>query len=247
MVLDVEMPVLDGLGALRELKQRWPTLPVVMFSTLTERGAAATLQALAEGADDYLTKPISATGPAGALSAVSENLVPLLLAWGSIARKRQGRPEPRGGRRSHPHGPGTALPSPRPHRQSRLRRRRWQAPPAPGTGSYGGPGTLPAKPTPGAQTPPALVATGPRAAAQVAAVVIGCSTGGPNALGLVVPALPADLNVPVLVVQHMPSTFTRLLAERLDGQSRLEAHEAAAGMVVRPATSTSPQGAGTWS
>jgi two-component system chemotaxis response regulator CheB len=161
VVLDVEMPVLDGLGALRELKQRWPTLPVVMFSTLTERGAAATLQALAEGADDYLTKPISATGPAGALSAVSENLVPLLLAWGSIARKRQGRPEPRGG----PGGPAPMareLPSPKPP----------PAPPEPappaaavapprgaGDRELRRPGALaPAKPTPGAQTPPALVA-----------------------------------------------------------------------------------------
>jgi two-component system chemotaxis response regulator CheB len=67
----------------------------------------------------------------------------------------------------------------------------------------------------------------------VAAVVLGCSTGGPNALGVLVPHLPADLGVPLLIVQHMPPTFTRLLAERLDSQSALVVHEAAAGMVAQ--------------
>ena len=95
VVLDVEMPVLDGLGALRELKRRWPMLPVIMFSTLTERGAAATLQALAEGADDYMTKPVSTTGPVGAFDAVSEGLVPLLRSWGGIARSRESRQQMR--------------------------------------------------------------------------------------------------------------------------------------------------------
>ena len=88
VVLDVEMPELDGLGALRELKLHWPRLPVIMFSTLTERGAATTLEPLAEGADDYTTKPTSDHGPAGALAAVRRDLVPLLRAWGTIARAR---------------------------------------------------------------------------------------------------------------------------------------------------------------
>ncbi len=91
VVLDVEMPVLDGLGALREAKRRWPGLPIVMFSTLTEAGAAATLKALSEGADDYLTKPISTNGPVGAFDAVREQLVPLLVAWGEIGRQRAAR------------------------------------------------------------------------------------------------------------------------------------------------------------
>jgi len=70
--------------------------------------------------------------------------------------------------------------------------------------------------------------------AQVTAIVLGTSTGGPNALGIVVPALPADLGVPVLIVQHMPPMFTRLLAEHLDARSALTVHEAAPGMVVQP-------------
>src|SRR5687768_7922338 len=57
VTLDIEMPVMDGLETLTELRRDHPRLPVVMFSTLTERGATATLDALERGADDYVTKP----------------------------------------------------------------------------------------------------------------------------------------------------------------------------------------------
>src|ERR1700723_4663624 len=57
VTLDIEMPVMDGLQTLVELRKLYPKLPVIMFSTLTERGATATLEALARGASDYVTKP----------------------------------------------------------------------------------------------------------------------------------------------------------------------------------------------
>jgi len=66
------------------------------------------------------------------------------------------------------------------------------------------------------------------------AVVIGTSTGGPQALRTVIPLLPADLPVPVFVVQHIPSQYTASLAERLDGLSPLRVREATDGMAVDP-------------
>jgi two-component system chemotaxis response regulator CheB len=65
-------------------------------------------------------------------------------------------------------------------------------------------------------------------------LAIGCSTGGPDALATVLPALPADLAVPVVVVQHMPPVFTRLLAARLDGQSAVTVAEAVHGEPLVP-------------
>jgi two-component system chemotaxis response regulator CheB len=68
----------------------------------------------------------------------------------------------------------------------------------------------------------------------VTAVVIGTSTGGPNALAQIVPALPADLPVPVLLVQHMPPIFTKMMAERLDKQSAISVQEVEPGVVPEP-------------
>jgi two-component system chemotaxis response regulator CheB len=82
VTLDVEMPVLDGLATLAELRQTWPDLPVIMFSTLTERGASATLDALALGANDYVTKPTASRDRAAALDQVRGALVPLVRLWG---------------------------------------------------------------------------------------------------------------------------------------------------------------------
>ncbi len=179
VVLDVEMPVLDGLATLRELRQRHPRLPVIMFSTLTARGAAATLDALAAGANDYVTKPTHARVLGDALESVRSSLVPLIRTWGRIGASRQA-------------AAASAAKS---------------------------------------ASRPAVAAPRARADA-VEAVLIGSSTGGPNALSEVVPALPADLPVPVLVVQHMPTVFTKLLADRLDERSNLTVVETDGGMVV---------------
>ena len=73
-----------------------------------------------------------------------------------------------------------------------------------------------------------------RASGPARALVIGCSTGGPNALSELLPRLPADLGVPVLIVQHMPPRFTTLLAERLDQTCRLGVCEASTGEQLEP-------------
>src|SRR4051794_28092591 len=163
VILDIAMPEMDGLETLRELRKTYPRLPVIMFSSLTERGAEATLDALALGASDYFTKPSDVGGLDGSLRVIREELIPKIKALcGSSGRK---------------------------------------APPAGKS-----PGALPAGKVP--------AGTGP-----VRVLAIGASTGGPNALAEIFKRLPGDFPVPILIVQHMPPMFTRLLAERLSAQS----------------------------
>ncbi|MFZ4718260.1 MAG: protein-glutamate methylesterase/protein-glutamine glutaminase [Ilumatobacteraceae bacterium] len=177
ITLDVEMPNLDGLGTLRALRAAGIRTPVIMFSTLTERGAAATMDALLAGANDYVTKPANVGSVQAAMGKVRDELVPKVRA---LARPAVVRPAP-------------TAPTPTP---ARVERR-----------------------------PAATASPGRR----IDAVVIGVSTGGPNALADLLPALPADLPVPVYVVQHMPPTFTRFLAERLDRHCTLQVREASGG------------------
>ncbi|MFI2706623.1 response regulator, partial [Nocardioides sp. CER28] len=80
VTLDIEMPRLDGLGALQRIREKHRRLPVIMFSTLTERGAAATLEALSRGASDYVTKPSNTGSVAEGLASVRDQLVPRIRA-----------------------------------------------------------------------------------------------------------------------------------------------------------------------
>jgi two-component system chemotaxis response regulator CheB len=147
-----------------------------MFSTLTERGASATLDALTAGASDYVTKPSNVAGFAQSLANVREQLIPKLKALTGI-----------GVRSAH----AARVP-----------------PPPPG---------------------PRGQRTGP-----FQAIVLGSSTGGPDALSKVLTGLPPTLPVPILIVQHMPPVFTRLLAQRLDATCPLRVTEAAEGDAVVP-------------
>jgi two-component system chemotaxis response regulator CheB len=187
VTLDIEMPELDGLGTLRELRKVRPHLPVIMCSTLTERGGSATLDALALGANDYVTKPHGYSNADEALARLREQLVPKVKALGMRSRQRA----------------GIATPAVAPRTAAAPMRSTLAAP-----------------------------ATGGR----LDVLTIGVSTGGPNALAALIPMLPADLPVPVLIVQHMPPLFTRLLADRLDGTSKLRVREATHGEVVTPGT-----------
>ena len=189
VTLDIEMPVMDGLETLKALRKSYPRLPVIMFSTLTERGAAVTMEALMHGANEYVTKPANVGSVTEAMERIREELVPKIQALTGLA------PRPTRARHTSGHAPQPApAPQPRPGRSAAA-----QAPQRPGRG-------MPELP--------------------VQAVVIGISTGGPNALAVLIPALPRDLGVPVLIVQHMPPMFTRLLAERLDTTSPLSVREA---------------------
>jgi two-component system chemotaxis response regulator CheB len=211
VTLDIEMPEMDGLECLAEIKRRRPNLPVIMFSTLTERGAIATLDALARGASDYVTKPTGAGSVTAAMERVRADLVPKIRGLcGRFARPGEAPPTSQAGRRlPHPSGPADG-------------------------GAVAGAGVVAAGAA-GALAPGAPGATHPawlRARADV--VAIGVSTGGPNALATLVAALPPSLPVPVLIVQHMPPLFTRLLAERLQSKTKLQVSEARSGVEVKP-------------
>src|SRR5215813_12885204 len=90
VILDVEMPEMDGLATLRELRKTYPRLPVIMFSALTERGAEATLDALALGATDYFTKPTNVGGLDSSLEVIREQLIPEIKALCSRGARGEG-------------------------------------------------------------------------------------------------------------------------------------------------------------
>lgn len=195
VVLDVEMPELDGLETLAEIRRGHPDLPVIMFSSLTRHGAETTLDALSRGANDYVTKP-TADAEGGAEAHIASELVPRIRAL-CAARTARASGEPK----ARVAGAVNAdLPIPSAARLTA------------------------ASPQPRSTRPPR----------NVSAIGIGASTGGPEALARLLARIPKDLPVPVFIVQHMPPIFTHLLAERLDGVSRLQVVEARDGMAVRP-------------
>ena len=179
VVLDIEMPVLDGLETLKAIRKLHDKLPVIMFSTLTERGAAATLHALSLGASDYATKSNYGTS---AREHIGADLVPKIKA---LCHR---------GRATHPAAVSQHVQAMAAAAMPHVR----------------------------------------RSTAPIEIVAIGASTGGPNALATLVAGLAPNLPVPVVIVQHMPQLFTRLLAERLATLSTFQVLEGKPGEVLRP-------------
>ncbi len=192
LTLDIEMPEMDGLEMLRRVRREYPQLRVIMFSTLTERGAAVTLEALTLGADDYVAK-VSNTGSLDrSMMRLREDLVPKVKQFFHLPIQ----------------SPAAASPVP----VSAASRER----------------------EPAASAPPVwrLRPVVGNAAVRPRVVAMGVSTGGPAALGAILPQLPTGFPLPVLVVQHMPPLFTRFLAERLHANCRLPVEEACQGAPV---------------
>ncbi|TGL78244.1 chemotaxis response regulator protein-glutamate methylesterase [Leptospira yasudae] len=181
IILDVEMPVMDGLTALHELQKKKMGIPVIMLSVLTQNGAEATFKALEYGAIDFVPKPSSAFqfDP----EEIGNILKSKILAYfesrvkipSIVALKKV---------------PVTTVPS---------------------SGAQ-------AKKSP------------------VQAICIGTSTGGPRALQEVFSRVPADISLPILVVQHMPAGFTKAFAMRLNEHSKIRVKEAEDGEPIEPNT-----------
>jgi len=186
VVLDVEMPDMDGLAALPQLLAKKRSLVVIMASTLTRRNAEISLKALSLGATDYVPKPQSSDGPVSAASGFRRELIEKIRQLGQRAK-----------RRLIPAGRTTPLPI------------IGRAPPlVPRAPRYS------LRPFP--PTPPRILA-------------IGASTGGPQALTALAQKLGGLIDrAPVLITQHMPPTFTTILAEhlaRVSGRPAREAHD----------------------
>ena len=204
ITMDYEMPMMDGITAVRNIMQRCPT-PVLMFSSLTHEGARVTLDALDAGAVDFLPKNFED------ISRNPEKVKQLLCEKvHTIARSN---------RRSIGSAP-SAAPAPS---TSTLGK---PASPA----SFGRPSV--SAPAPAASAPHASPAAPKRKAYRL--VAIGTSTGGPVALQRVLTQLPANFPAPIVLIQHMPAAFTRAFAERLDKLCRINVKEAEDGDLLRP-------------
>ena len=214
VTMDVNMPVMDGLQALGHIMKECPT-PVIMFSSLTQDGAKATIQALSLGAVDFVSKV------GGSISKVDtvedEILSKARAAVGAkgILHRMSALPPP------------VPEPTPAPTPQE-TEPKEHAAPPTMRRIQLPLRGGGAASPPPKRFTPHAVPAAQPASSGGFGRklVVLGCSTGGPKALQSVVPFLPRNLPCGVLIVQHMPPGFTKSLAERLDEISQISVKEA---------------------
>lgn len=195
VTMDIEMPVMNGLDALKSIMSDCPT-PVVMLSSLTEKGAKATLDAMDLGAVDFIPKAMD-KGADNVLSN-GEILLDKLFAASRVRMRTLGfkRPE-------------SATPAARP--------------------------TAPATPVKDAPKPVGSTLQIKKSKIpNLKLLVIGSSTGGPKALQEIIPNLPANLSVPIIIAQHMPAHFTGPMAERLNGISNLKVSEVKDGEMLEP-------------
>ena len=178
IILDIEMPVMDGLAALPKLQEVNPQARVIMASTLTQRNAAISLKALTLGATDYIAKPT--TDRLNASEEFRRDLIQKVIALGQ--RKS---PAPNLAQRPH------VTPVLSSHAKTTHR--------------------------------PRIIA-------------IGSSTGGPQALFTLIQSLGRSVHVPVVLTQHMPATFTTVLAQHIARASNRPCAEASDGMEIKPGT-----------
>ena len=201
MTLDIEMPEMDGLTALREIRKTNKYLPIIMFSSLTHKGAQAAVMALTAGASDYVGKPATSAGSIdGAFKVLETELIPKIIGLAKRVKSRQAR---------EANSPDGKSPTPAP-----ISKVNAIAEPIKPKSIEASPGqsVIPVKP--------------------VQAVCIGVSTGGPMALMQVFSQISTPLSIPIFIVQHMPPSFTALLAARLSAAGVMTVKEAEEGEIA---------------
>jgi two-component system chemotaxis response regulator CheB len=215
MILDIEMPIMDGLAALPLILEAQPLTKILISSSLTSRNADVSLQCLQKGASDYIPKPEGSPGTTDK-DAFFREMHRKILALGEVARHARGLPPLNLPPIVDVIVPAAIEPDPE---------------------------TMPQKKTSlavGAKIfNPALAATSDIKLRpwptnfRIDAVAIGSSTGGPQALFNVLKHL-KDIRKPVFLTQHMPPTFTTILAEHITKQTGLNAIEAKGGELAKP-------------
>ena len=212
IVLDLEMPEMNGIEFLKERKKQGIEIPVVILSSIAEKGAQITMEALSLGASDFIQKP------SGSISmdihTVRDTLIPMLLGYGSAYRRTQGKKVPSPEEFAPKTPPATQSPDITTHFKLAST-----------------PQVAPAK-------PPAQL----RKPSKIDIIAIGISTGGPDALRVVFSALDKDLTTPIVVVQHMPPGFTNEFAKSLDRICPLDVKEAEEGDQIQPSRILIAQG-----
>jgi two-component system chemotaxis response regulator CheB len=233
ITLDVEMPVMNGLEALRVIMDKYPT-PVIMISSLTTEGAAATIEAMSAGAVDFIPKQSTLT----VQQTMKDELIGKIraLAQNQSLKSRLSRTQQllsalsfRSSKTEAKSSPKDAQSLDRLSLQERIARRR-ESLKIDGTDSTKV--SMPAPP----KTRSEVRLTGRKrpAAGAMKIVVLGVSTGGPLALHQVIPKLPPDFPVGMLIVQHMPAHFTKSLADRLNSLSHVRVREAQDKDILEP-------------
>lgn len=199
LTLDIEMPQMNGIEVLAELKKHYPEVGAIMLSTLTDEGSHMTMKALDLGAFDFILKPQSKNQIEGKKE-IRAALEPVLKAFKNSRNRR--------GSKSARTTVTRSMPDHNPKPTTTVAR------------------TRPLRPL-GSGRPAAS-----KGRSEI--VTIGISTGGPNALSQMMPKLPGNLGVPILIVQHMPPVFTKSLAASLDKKCAISVKEAENGENILP-------------
>jgi two-component system chemotaxis response regulator CheB len=209
IILDLEMPQMNGIQFLKEKKLKGNDVPVIILSSVARKGAEITMEALALGASDFITKPSGSVSMD--INKVRDQLIEKIRAYGRqyrISRDLLPPPEPgsvhQDFRESAPGKSFAEIRQEIKHHET----------------------AVPVKPAP---SPRQL-----RPAGSIDIIAIGISTGGPNALREVFSQLSPDIRQPILVVQHMPAGFTEAFAGSLDRICPLAVSEAKEGDIIKP-------------